>query len=82
MDKIYHLIAGIALALVTLIATGSVFAAMIATTVVGLGKEIYDYQHQDKHTPEVADFLATVVGGLLVCLVYLLSWQWLFGLFQ
>lgn len=36
------------------------------TAMVGLTKEIYDYNNRDSHTPELADFLATVFGGLLM----------------
>jgi hypothetical protein len=37
----------------------------------GVGKEIYDKLHKDKHTPDPLDALATLAGGAL-CAIPLL----------
>lgn len=62
-DKALHIIAGVLIYAVAhfvspLVGLGAVVAA-------GVGKEIYDLFHRDKHTPEVMDAVATIVGGLL-----------------
>ena len=36
------------------------------------GKEVYDYYHPQQHTVEVLDLLATIAGGIVVCLGLLL----------
>lgn len=62
-DKALHFIGG-----VVLFAFGhfvSVWVAMGIVVAAALGKEIYDWFHQDRHTPEVADALYTVAGGLV-----------------
>lgn len=33
--------------------------------VVAVGKELYDRQHRDSHTPEFRDALATILGGIV-----------------
>ncbi len=39
--------------------------ALIPVIVLGVGKEIYDHQHQDDHTSDWKDAAATVAGGAL-----------------
>ena len=50
------------------IASGAVMLAAV-------GKEVYDYIHRDKHTPDLMDAVATIIGGAIsaapVCLKYL-----------
>ena len=66
-DKIYHCLVG-----VILFAIGQLFGYGLLFVVVGaIGKEIYDYFHQDKHTPDVWDAVATTLGGLLGYIIYL-----------
>lgn len=57
-DKLAHLIAGAIVALCPIY-------PMAAVIVVAFGKEIYDYYHQDKHTCDGSDAIATIVGGLV-----------------
>jgi len=33
--------------------------------VAGIGKEIYDYLHRDKRTPDIWDALVTMLGGVI-----------------
>ena len=62
-DKALHLIGGVLIYAVAHFVSPMV--GLIAVAVAAAGKEIYDYFHQDKHTPDVMDALATVAGGLL-----------------
>jgi hypothetical protein len=66
-DKIYHCLGG-----VILFAIGQLFGYGLLFAVVGaIGKEIYDYLHQDTHTLDVWDAVATTLGGLLGYIIYL-----------
>jgi hypothetical protein len=66
-DKIAHCLIG-----VILFAIGQLFGYGLLFAVLGaIGKEIYDYFHQDKHTPDVWDAVATTLGGLLGYIIYL-----------
>lgn len=50
-----------------------VFSSVVVIA-IAFGKEVYDYLHRDKHTPELMDALATIAGGFLVNLpVYICS---------
>lgn len=66
-DKIYHCLGG-----VILFAIGQLFGCgLLVAVIFAIGKEIYDYFHQDKHTPDVWDAVATTLGGLLGYIIYL-----------
>lgn len=66
-DKVAHCLGG-----VILFAIGQLFGYGLALAVIGaIAKEIYDYIHKDKHTPDVWDAVATVLGGLLGYVIYL-----------
>lgn len=82
-DKIGHLRAGAAIALIISIAGYMIFGitdmkyAIFASLVAGAGKEAYDYFDnmrrakkglKAQHTVEFADFWFTLVGGLAVVL--------------
>jgi len=60
-DKALHFIVGV------LIYAAAHFISpvvgMIAVTVAAVGKEVYDYANRDKHTPDLWDAVATVLGG-------------------
>ena len=66
-DKQGHFIVG--LLIYTIIHFISPIIGLGAVAIAAVGKEIYDYFHQDKHTPEIADAVATILGGLtgLIC---------------
>jgi hypothetical protein len=66
-DKVYHCLGG-----VVLFAIGQLFGYGLALAIIGaITKEIYDYFHQDKHTPDIWDAIATILGGLLGYIIYL-----------
>ena len=60
-DKALHFIVGV------LIYAAAHFTSpvvgMIAVAVAAVGKEVYDYMNRDKHTPDLWDAVATVLGG-------------------
>jgi hypothetical protein len=67
VDKVYHCLGG-----VVLFAIGQLFGYGLALAIIGaIAKEIYDYFHQDKHTPDIWDAVATTLGGLLGFVIYL-----------
>ncbi len=60
-DKVAHCLGG-----VILFAIGQLFGyGLFLAISVGFLKEVYDYFHQDKHTPDVWDWVATSLGGVL-----------------
>jgi hypothetical protein len=63
MDKILHLLVGMALAAAPLEKPET--ALMLAIT-MGVAKEIYDSRHRNKHTSDAKDALATIAGGVIV----------------
>lgn len=69
-DKLQHALGGACLASAFTSVSfwwhwGLVFST-VAVIAIAFGKEVYDYRHRDKHTPEMWDFLATVAGGAAV----------------
>lgn len=42
----------------------SVMVGLILVAVLAIGKEIYDWFHRDRHTPDVWDAVATMAGGV------------------
>lgn len=79
-DKSLHALAGAVIfsAAYVLFSIAGLPALHIATGAVVLaavGKEVYDYMHRDKHTPDLMDAVATIIGGAIsaapVCLKYL-----------
>jgi hypothetical protein len=62
-DKALHVIVGVlAYAAFHFV---SPLVGLVAVAIAAVGKEIYDYMHRDKHTPDVWDAVATMGGGLL-----------------
>ena len=39
---------------------------------IGLGKEIYDYYHRDKHTPDIKDLIADTLGNIFGIIIFLI----------
>jgi hypothetical protein len=66
-DKALHFIVGV------LIYAAAHFISpvvgMVAVTIAAVGKEVYDWFHRDRHTPDVWDAVATIAGGVvgLIC---------------
>lgn len=61
-DKALHLISG--LFIYTVAHFISPVVGLVAVAIAAIGKEVYDWFHRDKHTPEVLDAVATMLGGL------------------
>ena len=66
IDKVYHLMAGFLITVVTFIITQDITLAVGASVVGGIGKEIYD-KKSGKGTVEALDAVATIFGGGLAC---------------
>lgn len=66
-DKVFHTLGG-----VILFAIGQSFGYGLLLAFVGaIYKEIYDHFHPDKHTADVWDAVATILGGILGYVIYL-----------
>lgn len=61
-DKLLHALVG-ALIVATLFPLGPGVAAVSLAT-AAVGKELYDAQHRESHTPEFADAAVTFAGGI------------------
>lgn len=70
VDKQLHFIVGVVIAALMVVIGLGVYAA-IATTVIGVAKEIYDGQHPEKHTKDWWDARYTAIPGIIVSLIYL-----------
>lgn len=64
-DKTLHLGVGIGAALLGGYLGGSPWGGFIGACLLAVGKEIYDYQHRDTHSPSLRDALVTVLGGAI-----------------
>ncbi|WP_377153657.1 hypothetical protein ACFJIX_18850 [Roseateles sp. UC29_93] len=72
-DKALHAFAGVVLfaiarGVVLVLGAAAVEAAIAACAVVVIAacaKEAYDLHHRAKHTPDLVDAAATVIGGLI-----------------
>jgi len=63
MDKLLHLIVGMALAANPFEKPEHAFMVAVA---VSVAKEIYDSKHRNKHTPDPRDALASIGGAVIV----------------
>lgn len=79
-DKALHIVVGGAIfsaayVLFTLAGLPALHIAAGAVVLAAVGKEVYDRIHRDKHTPDLMDAVATIIGGAIsaapVCLKYL-----------
>lgn len=71
-DKILHFVAGAVIAGMVGYFTSPV-AGFVAASLAGLLKELYDMRHPAKHTADVLDFVATLIGGFAVVLILIFS---------
>ena len=71
-DKQLHLLAGFLIALVSLLLGTTPLTALGLVILLGIGKELYDLI--GRGTPEVADIVYTVLGGLLP-IIGVIIWQ-------
>ena len=63
MDKLLHLIVGMAIAAAPLEKPEHAFMVAVAAAVA---KEVYDSKHRSKHTPDPRDALASIGGAVIV----------------
>jgi uncharacterized membrane protein len=69
-DKLYHLIAGFAIALLIALLINPTLG-IVTAILAGVGKEVYD-KYYKKSTPDPLDALATIVGGIIGLVICLL----------
>jgi hypothetical protein len=77
-DKALHIVVGGAIfsaayVACTLVGFPALYPAAGAVVGAAVGKEIYDYIHRDKHTPDLMDAVATIAGGVVCSLPLLVS---------
>lgn len=70
-DKVAH--AYIGMLLFTAFSMIYFYIGLIVLVIVALGKEIYDYYNQDKHTCDLYDALATILGALPVVILEIIK---------
>lgn len=61
-DKALHIIVGVLAYMVFHFVSPVV--GLAAAAVAAVGKEVYDWFHRDRHTPDVWDAVATMAGGV------------------
>ncbi len=65
LDKQAHFASGALLGIAMFMLTDSIGISFVSVSLVAMFKEIYDLLHRNKHTPDVWDWVATSLGGLL-----------------
>jgi hypothetical protein len=77
VDKIKHFLAGsissISTAPALIYNDRSVYWAVLSAVIIGAAKEIYD-KVSKKGTPDLWDFIATSLGGIVVAIIIDLIW--------
>lgn len=73
-DKLTHLAAGVVVGVLAMILFGN-GAAIIAAILAGAAKEVYDHC-TGRGTPELGDFVATGMGGMLIEALALTGATW------
>lgn len=68
-DKLAHFAVGVIVFAITHFIGPLV--GMLAVVLAAVGKEIYDWFHRNKHTPDIWDAVATILGGTvgLICCI-------------
>lgn len=67
-DKLLHFAAGLVIAALIVIVTGSLILAGVAVLLAGVAREVYDAFHPDTNTVDIWDVVATCAGWLPVAL--------------
>jgi hypothetical protein len=68
-DKLQHFAAGLVIASLLVIVTGSLILAGVAVLLAGVAREVHDAFHPDTNTVDIWDVVATCAGWLPVALV-------------
>ena len=63
-DKVLHFIASAIVSVFASYLFGAMTGFLIALA-VGAGKELHDYMRPETNTPDVLDFIATVLGAVV-----------------
>ena len=63
-DKVLHFIAGAIVSVFASYLFGAMTGFLVALA-VGAGKELHDYLRPETNTPDVLDFIATVLGAVV-----------------
>lgn len=63
VDKFMHFVGGFLIALILTPFIGG--ASIIVVALAAAAKEAYDYANKDIHTPDLMDWVATLIGGVL-----------------
>ena len=63
-DEVLHFIAGAIVSVFASYLFGAMTGFLIALA-VGAGKELHDYLRPETNTPDVLDFIATVLGAVV-----------------
>ena len=71
-DKLQHFIVGLGIASLSLTFGFNQIIAFVLVSIFGIGKEVYDYFHPKKHTADLFDAFATILGGGLAIYLNLL----------
>ena len=69
-DKQAHFASGFILGIVLFLLTGNFAISFVSVSLVAMFKEVYDLLHRNTHTPDVWDWVATTLGGLLASLLF------------
>lgn len=68
-DKVWHFLGCFLITVVLILVTGNNYMSFGAVVLGGFLKEVHDYQHRDRHCPDLYDFLADTLGALLAVLL-------------
>ena len=63
-DEVLHFVAGALISIFASYLFGAMTGFLIALA-VGAGKELHDYMRPETNTPDVWDFVATVLGAVV-----------------
>tara|TARA_Y100000389_G_C17341930_1_gene453828 strand:- start:401 stop:652 length:252 start_codon:yes stop_codon:yes gene_type:complete len=67
-DKANHTLYGIAIFFLTALIT-NIWIGLVASTLFGVIKEIYDYFNKEHHSSDIWDLIATICGGVIGTLI-------------
>ena len=71
-DKLLHFVVGAVIFSVVYVVFPSLLIAGGAVVLAAIGKEVHDYLHRDRRTPDMMDAVATVIGGAVCALPVLI----------
>lgn len=71
-DKLLHFVVGAVIFSAVYVLFPNLLIAGGAVILAAIGKEVYDYIHRDRHTPDMMDAVATVIGGAVCALPVLI----------